>query len=245
MNLIVISKMSIYDELAYKCREQKMQIEMREAIEAVRTINRSYDIIKSIKESDAIIFQSKNAVLYSSDYHELMDNCKNYYCIGKYTAKIINDMINQDALYPKNEYSSEALIEEITKSNEKDKKFVVIKGVGGREYIEANLAQSNNVNIVEVYERKRINNFISESDLKKNDNNYILASSKEAYDHFVALSLKFMEGAQEKCEDVSYEATVKYLADASVPEGFHDKDSNKNNENSNSEAEKSWKDLIE
>jgi len=65
MNLIVISKMSIYDELAYKCRQQKMQIEMREAIEAVRTINRSYDIIKSIKESDAIIFQSKNAVLYS------------------------------------------------------------------------------------------------------------------------------------------------------------------------------------
>jgi hypothetical protein len=50
---------------------------------------------------------------------------------------------------------------------------------------------------------------------------------EEAYDHFVALSLKFMEGAQEKCEDVSYEATVKYLADASVPEGFHDKDSNK------------------
>ena len=45
MNLIVISKMSIYDELAYKCRQQKMQIEMREAIEAVRTINRSYDII--------------------------------------------------------------------------------------------------------------------------------------------------------------------------------------------------------
>ena len=73
----MISKMSIYDELAYKCRQQKMQIEMREAIEAVRTINRSYDIIKSIKESDAIIFQSKNAVLYSSDYHELMDKCKN------------------------------------------------------------------------------------------------------------------------------------------------------------------------
>ena len=81
----------------------------------------------------------------------------------------------------------------ITKSNEKDKKFVVIKGVGGREYIEANLAQSNNVNIVEVYERKRINDFISESDLKKNDNNYILASSKEAYDHFVNSCKPFID----------------------------------------------------
>jgi len=193
MNLIVISKMSIYDELAYECRQQKIQIEMREAIEAVRTINRSHDIIKSIKESDAIIFQSKNAVLYSSDYHELMDNCKKYYCIGKYTAKIINEMINQNALYPKGEYSSEALIEEIIKSNEKDKKFVVIKGVGGRKYIEAILAQSNNVNIVEVYERKRINGFIAESDLKKNDNNYILASSKEAYDHFINSCKPFID----------------------------------------------------
>ena len=68
----------------------------------------------------------------------------------------------------------------------------MIKGVGGRKYIEAILAQSNNVNIVEVYERKRINGFIAESDLKKNDNNYILASSKEAYDHFINFASSFI-----------------------------------------------------
>ena len=119
-----------------------------------------------------IIFQSKNAVRYSVDIHkDIANNTKaKIYCLGKYTKSELNKLFENEIIHPYENYSSEALIDLISKETEYNRTYIVIKGEGGSRYISDQLLKLGKVvDQLNVYRRNEINAFISEKDLSDKD----------------------------------------------------------------------------
>ena len=108
-----------------------------------------------IETANNIIFQSKNAVRYSKNLHKGLQKNKKakIYCLGKYT-KIELKNFNNKIVHPDSKYSSESLLELIAKENINKENFMIIKGEGGRDYLENNLRHLGcNVKTVNTYRR--------------------------------------------------------------------------------------------
>jgi uroporphyrinogen-III synthase len=106
--------------------------------------------------------------------------------LGKYTKSELNKLFENEIIHPYKNYSSEALIDLISKETEYNSTYIVIKGEGGRSYISDQLLKLGKVvDQLNVYRRNEINAFISEKDLSDKESNYILISSKTALNAFI------------------------------------------------------------
>ena len=91
-----------------------------------------------------------------------------------------------EIIHPDGNYSSEELIDLISKEKKDNTTYIVIKGEGGRSYISEQLLKLGKiVDELNVYRRNEIDAFISEDDISDNESNYILVSSKTALNAFI------------------------------------------------------------
>tara|TARA_B110000967_G_scaffold126856_1_gene129678 strand:- start:16 stop:747 length:732 start_codon:yes stop_codon:yes gene_type:complete len=196
MNLIVLSQMSIYEDMQKYCMLNKVSIHQ---IMAVKTLPINYDVAKIIdilNDKINIIFQSKNAIDYSLEVHEQIKNNNKIkiYCLGKYSARKIKETFFLEALYPQKNYSSEKLLERIIENSAINSKFLIIKGQDGRTYLEDKIKEKNHeVLAVDVYKREPENLNSLKDLIKKNMNNYFIISSKTALENLVS-KLKLIKG---------------------------------------------------
>ena len=196
MNLIVLSQMSIYEDMQKYCMLNKVSIHQ---IMAVKTLPINYDVAKIIdilNDKINIIFQSKNAINYSLEVHEQIKNNDKIkiYCLGKYSARKIKETFFLEALYPQKNYSSEKLLERIIENSAINSKFLIIKGQDGRTYLEDKIKEKNHeVLAVDVYKREPENLNSLKDLIKKNMNNYFIISSKTALENLVS-KLKLIKG---------------------------------------------------
>ena len=196
MNLIVLSQMSIYEDMQKYCMLNKVSIHQ---IMAVKTLPINYDVAKIIdilNDKINIIFQSKNAINYSLEVHEQIKNNNKIkiYCLGKYSARKIKETFFLEALYPQKNYSSEKLLECIIENTPIKSKFLIIKGQDGRNYLEDKIKGKNHeVLVADVYKREPENLNSLKDLIKRNMNNYFIISSKTALENLVS-KLKLIKG---------------------------------------------------
>ena len=189
MNLIVLSQISIYKDIQKYCILNKASVHQ---IMAVKIFPIKYDITKIIDVFDDeinIIFQSKNAIDYSSDIHQKIKNNNKIklYCLGKYSAKKIKEIFLLEALYPLRNYSSERLLDLIAEDSPTKSKFLIIKGQDGRTYLEEKIKEKGcKVLVIDVYKREPENLSSLKDLIKKDMNNYFIVSSKIALENLVS-----------------------------------------------------------
>ena len=189
MNLIVLSQISIYKDIQKYCILNKASIHQ---IMAVKIFPIKYDITKIIDVFDDeinIIFQSKNAIDYSSDIHQKIKNNNKIklYCLGKYSAKKIKEIFLLEALYPLRNYSSERLLDLIAEDSPTKSKLLIIKGQDGRTYLEEKIKEKGcKVLVIDVYKREPENLSSLKDLIKKDMNNYFIVSSKIALENLVS-----------------------------------------------------------
>ena len=157
MKILVLSEMTIYPEIKKICEDKglavdkKIVIKIEPASDGCPPANMQYDVV---------IFQSKNAVIHSKkSWEDIKKQKPVIYCLGKYTCDVIKEKIGIDAIYPKDESSSENLAKIISKTiqqtNNHSKKYVIFSGLGGREII-GEILRKNNQSVYDsnVYSRK-------------------------------------------------------------------------------------------
>ena len=151
--------------------------------------------LENIKNSDFIIFTSQNSVISLIQELDIKNLCgKKIAAIGESTKKNLNDLGVHVDICPKSNFTSESLFEEIRSNNIVNKKIIIIKGVGGRDYLHKKLSRNNYIfNDLDIYERElpcNINNLSSRIFL---DITHICVTSIAVLDNFIKISdiLKF------------------------------------------------------
>jgi len=183
MNLIVLSEMSIYEELQRHCKIEKISIQ-REI--AVHILPLEYDVRKVknfLNEKASIIFQSKNAVAHSIKVHRQIKNITSgiVYCMGKYSAQKVKEVLLVEPKYPKNNYSSEKVLGMMLKDLKRESRVLIIKGKDGRNYIGDEISKRGfKTEVINVYCRKAVSLESLENKLIKSANNFFIVSSKAA-----------------------------------------------------------------
>ena len=189
MNLIVLSQISIYEDMRKYCMLNKASIHQ---IIAVKILPVKYDITKVINilnDKVNIIFQSKNAIDHSLDIHQQIKNNNEIklYCLGKYSAKKIKKNFFLEAVHPLENYSSEKLLDLIAEESLIKSKFLIIKGQDGRAYLEEKIREKGHeVLVIDVYKREPENLSSLKDLIKKDINNYYIISSKTALENLVS-----------------------------------------------------------
>jgi uroporphyrinogen-III synthase len=188
MKIIVTSEMTIYNDLVKLCHNKNILIEKRIAL-SIQKLSYENKIYKNpMTHVQNIIFQSKNAVKYSIDIHkDIAKNSKaRIYCLGKYTKSELSKLFINEIIHPSENYSSEKLVNMISKEEKDNTTYIIVKGMSGRCYIREQLFKLGKVvDELNVYRRDEINAFISENDLSDKESNYILVSSKTALNVFI------------------------------------------------------------
>ena len=215
MKITVTSELTIYNDLVELCRNKSISIEKRIAL-SIEKLSYENKIYKNpLAQIQNIVFQSKNAVKYSVDIHEdiVKNNKAKIYCLGKYTKLELSKLFRNEIIHPDDNYSSEELIDLISKEKKDNMTYIVIKGEGGRNYIsEQLLKQGKIVDELNVYRRNEIDAFISEDDISDKESNYILVSSRTALNAFI------------KCVNKSsaYKNTILVIPNERLIEGIQD-----------------------
>ncbi|MBT4462309.1 MAG: uroporphyrinogen-III synthase [Gammaproteobacteria bacterium] len=197
MNLIILSEMSVYENLESICDKHGIKIKQVIAVDIVPI---KYDVKKIknfISKGVSIIFQSKNAIAHSIDIHEDINKYpdKEIYCIGKYSAKKINTMLGREAVFPLEDYSSESLFKLASDSLDKNNYVIIIKGEDGRKYLEKKLREMNCiVEVISVYERIPKNLGTLKDSIRDDMNNYFIVSSKTALNNMLT-HIQLIEGS--------------------------------------------------
>ncbi|MFL2549353.1 MAG: uroporphyrinogen-III synthase [Gammaproteobacteria bacterium] len=121
----------------------------------IKKIKLNEEQIENIKNSDLIIFTSQNSVTSLIDNLKISDlDGKIIAAIGKSTSKLLEDIGIKVDICPESDFTSETLFKEIKKKNIKNKKVTIIKGIGGRNFLQDNLSQDNHVySDINVYSR--------------------------------------------------------------------------------------------
>ena len=168
-------------------------------IMAVKILPVKYDvanIIDILNNKINIIFQSKNAVDHSFSIHQKIKNNNKVklYCLGKYSARKIKKIFSFEAIHPSKNYSSEKLLDLIVEKSLIKSKFLIIKGIGGRAYLEEKIKErGHDVLVIDVYKREPENLSSLKDLIKKDINNYFIISSKTALENLVS-ELKLIKG---------------------------------------------------
>ena len=186
MNLIVLSQISVYKDMHKYCMLNKVSIHQ---IMAVKILPVKYDVIDISNDRVNIIFQSKNAIDHSLGIHQKIKNNKKtkLYCLGKYSAKKIKKIFSFEAIHPSKNYSSEKLLDLIVEESLVKSKFLIIKGRGGRTYLEERIKErGHEVLVIDVYKRKPEDLSSLKNLIKEDINNYFIISSKTALENLVS-----------------------------------------------------------
>ena len=197
MKILVLSEVTIYPEIKKICEDKGLAVDKKIMIK-IEPVSDGYP--PANMQYDVVIFQSKNAVIHSErSWEDIKKQKPIIYCLGKYTCDVIKEKIGVDAIYPKDESSSENLAKIISKTmqqtNNHSKKYVIFSGLGGREII-GEMLRKNNQSVYDsnVYIRKEDETIeITENDLDKNNTNYIIVSSKFALKVFLNKTSKFIK----------------------------------------------------
>jgi len=126
----------------------------------IKNIKPNINDIKNLRKSNLIIFTSQNSVIsLMKDLPQDELYSKKIAVIGKSTEKVLNEIkINVD-IVPKSDFTSESLVQEIKKNKIQNEKIIIIKGIGGRNFLHEELSKNNIVfNDLNVYERYLPNN---------------------------------------------------------------------------------------
>ena len=95
------------------------------------------------KSYDIVIFISVNAVIYASDYLQLIkENANKIFAVGPATAAMLAKYNIIVDIYPKDEPSSKKLLELVKYKLIKDKKILIVRGRGGLETLKDKLKWS-------------------------------------------------------------------------------------------------------
>ena len=197
MKILVLSEMTIYPEIKKICADRRLAIDKKIIIK----INAKPDCYPPVNiQYDVIIFQSKNAVIHCDRMWEDIKKRKPViYCLGKYTNDVVKEKIGLNAVYPKDESSSENLAKiiyaKMLETNDYSKKYIIFTGLGGRNVIKKMLKKNNQIFYnSNIYERKKNEEIkIEESDLNQNSINYIIVSSKFALKIFLDKTSAFIK----------------------------------------------------
>ena len=194
MKVIVTSDLTIFEELRTLGEKRGFVVEKHLALNIKTKADINKDELEYVKTVNNMIFQSKNAVKYSESLHNEIQKNKEakMYCLGKYTKTELKKYFVNEVMHPVTKYSSENLLELIMKENVSTESFVIIKGEGGRDYLENNLSDMGcNVKTLNVYERIANDSFLDEKVLNVDSNNYLLVSSKLALQELIKTIMNF------------------------------------------------------
>ena len=146
----------------------------------------------SSERYDVVIFISVNAVIYAHEYlPRLLVKNQKIFAIGPTTAnKLMSVGVMVDA-YPKENASSAALLALDECQSINNKKILIVRGQGGAETLKSTLDLSNQVDYLEVYERRMLG--VSELHQKsierfmKDGNGVVLSNSNQTLSNILSL----------------------------------------------------------
>ena len=198
MKILVLSEMTIFSEIKKICEDRNIDVDEKIVI----TINPQANSCPPVGINfDVVVFQSKNAVIHSKNcWSDIKKYKPAIYCLGKYTSSLIKESLNMDAIYPKDESSSENLAKiihsTVPKTENSQKNYIVFCGEGGRNIISQMLIENKqSVYVSKVYNRKENQNIkINKKDLDQNGINYIIVSSRLALKTFINKTSSFIKG---------------------------------------------------
>ena len=146
--------------------------------------------LENIRGSNFIIFTSQNSVISLIQELDIKDLIgKKIAAIGEPTKKTLNDLGIHVDICPKSNFTSESLFQEIRSNNIVNKKIIIIKGVGGRNYLHEKLSEDNYIfNDLDVYERELPSNLNNLSMRIFLDITHICVTSIAVLDNFIKIS---------------------------------------------------------
>ena len=186
MNLITISTLTLIQQSDFLIEGHNIKKRI-----AVDTVPNKLSLTKlSVLEStDIIVFQSKNAVRHL-DY-PLRQSDAEIFCVGPYTGHFLKSKFGLDSKYPKKNFSTDGLLNELKLNDLKDKKICLVKGDDGIDTISKKLRVNNNVNIINTYKRSLIKDFIVENDFSNEEVNVFISMSKTSMDALKSIISRF------------------------------------------------------
>ena len=182
MKIILTSESSINGELENISARRDILIS-RKIVLKIEPIDIGETYNKAAEGFENIIFQSKNAVIHSIAIHNSLakNESAKIYCLGKYTKVELQKYFKNEVIHPINDYSSENLLSVIREINIKNRSYLIIKGSGGRDFLEKEIRRLGGfVEVACMYKRLPRKDFLKEQDLLEDKNNYLIVSSKTA-----------------------------------------------------------------
>ena len=150
--------------------------------------------IAHLDQFDWVIFISSNAVQNAmpriANYWPKLPQTCQFAAIGPVTAQALKEAGVAQVLTPENRFDSESLLALKAMQNMRDKKVLIVRGVGGRELLANTLqARGAKVQFAECYRRvnpQRHLEFLLTL-AKKNNCHAIVITSSEAMQHYLAM----------------------------------------------------------
>ncbi|BAH83464.1 uroporphyrinogen-III synthase [Candidatus Ishikawella capsulata] len=123
-----------------------------------RELNLLPNKILSIKPRDMIFVLSKRAIIYADHYLKKTKTTwpsnVEYYSIGRASAQILQQITGKCVKYPRNQETSDALINIPSLQEIKNKRTLILSGNGGRQLLANTLRdRGSNVSFCECYQR--------------------------------------------------------------------------------------------
>ena len=128
------------------------------SISAITPTNQDNEILKHINDYDIIVFISPNAVEHGINLiqssTQLADSTL-LATVGQGSAKALHDKLGKKAdIVPEENFNSEGLLATPAMQNVANKKILIIRGNGGREFLNDSLLKRGaNVDYLNVYQR--------------------------------------------------------------------------------------------
>jgi len=155
--------------------------------------------LDDLNKSTFLIFTSQNSVVAFMDLFSKADLIgKRVAAIGAATKKALENFHIEVYVSPQEDFTSEKLLEEITKFELEDELIVIVKGKEGRSFLRDELSKKYNVlNDINIYERKIPKNIYPADVSSLNKVSHICITSvdvlKNFSDIYTSLGLKVRE----------------------------------------------------
>ena len=128
------------------------------SISVIDNIETAKQYFSNLRNYQIIIFISTNAVHYAMSTAQELDinfNSSTLAAVGSATKAALENYGQQVAIVPKAGFTSEALLNDPELQNIAEKKILIVRGHGGREYLRETLeARNAQVDYAEVYQRQ-------------------------------------------------------------------------------------------
>ena len=162
----------------------------------IENLTPSKEDISNIEKSNFIIFTSQNSVLSLAKKYPITNlSGKTIGAIGKSTEEFLNGMNMKVDIVPKEKFTSESLLDEIKKNKIDNKTVLIIKGEGGRDFLNKELRKNNFVlKDCNIYKRSLPNNINEIDNLKFKDVTHVCITSIEIFKNFLKIikTIKFI-----------------------------------------------------